>query len=91
MNYSLRQFNELQKTVFAIQERISCLETNIKSTDSKPLTEKEVIEMLGISSKTLRKYRNERKIGYSQLGKKFFYRIKDVEKMLDEYYVKSLN
>lgn len=91
MNISLRQFEDLQRSLFAIQEGMSNLESQVESSNNKPFTEKEVVEMLGTSSKTLRNYRNEGIIGYSQIGKKFFYRMKDIQKMLDEAYVEPLN
>ena len=91
MSISFRQFEELQRTLCAIQEGMSNLETLVESANNKPLTEKEVVEMLSVSSKTLRNYRNEGIIGYSQIGKKFFYRMKDIQKMLDESYVEPLN
>lgn len=87
MSITTRQFEELQRTLCAIQEGMSNLETQVESANNKPLTEKEVLEMLDISGKTLRNYRNEGMIGYSQIGKKFFYRMKDIQKMLDETYV----
>lgn len=49
----------------------------------------EVMLLLHISQRTLQTWRTNRKIGYSKLGKKIFYKVSDINKMLEERYTPS--
>lgn len=42
----------------------------------------EVCEILNVSKRTLQNYRDNGKLGYTQIGYKVFYKVKDVEKIL---------
>lgn len=53
------------------------------------LTEKQVLEMLGIGAKTLRSYRTNGLLAYSKIGKRFFYRMSDIDRMLNNARVES--
>ena len=46
----------------------------------------QLMRRLGISQRTLQDWRSKKKINYSQIGRKFYYRKTDVEAMLDEGY-----
>lgn len=51
----------------------------IISMFDKPFyTNKEVVEMLDCTEKTLRKYRNDGFLGYSRVGDKFYYTAGDI-------------
>jgi len=55
---------------------------------SKWLKNSEAQKMLGVSSKTLQNYRKEGKIGFSQVGKKIFYRQSDLQNFLNKNFNK---
>lgn len=55
------------------------------------LTEKQVLDMLGIGAKTLRSYRTNGLLAYSKIGNKFFYRQSDIDKMLNNARIESDN
>lgn len=78
------QFRELHKAVAALNEEVKSLKYLIKASDNKIITENELLKMLGVSSKTLRSYRANGLISYSQIGNKFYYRMRDVDAMLNE-------
>ena len=46
------------------------------------LTNKEVCEYLGISSRTLQQYRDNRTLSYSKIQGKLYYKASDIESML---------
>lgn len=54
------------------------------------LTDKEVIELLKVSRRTLQEYRTERKIPFILFGGKVLYRESDIEKLLAENYRKAI-
>lgn len=54
------------------------------------LTDKEVIELLKVSRRTLQEYRTARKIPFILFGGKVLYRESDIEKLLAENYRKAI-
>ena len=67
--------------VNALIEEVRSLKESISR--SKALyTNKEMRELLNVNDKTLRWYRNDGKLGYSQIGNKFFYTDKDLNEFL---------
>lgn len=60
-----------------------------KSFDDRWLTNKQVTELLKISSRTLQKYRDEGEISFSQRNGKIYYRIEDVDQFLMNKYHKA--
>lgn len=85
------QFKELHKALVAFKEEIVSSIQNKQKVYEEPLTEAKVLEMLKVSPKTLRKYRNEGILAYGQIGNKYFYKMSDIEQMLNQAYVKARN
>jgi hypothetical protein len=54
------------------------------------LTDKEVIDLLKVSRRTLQEYRTARKIPFILFGGKVLYRETDIEKLLTENYRKAI-
>lgn len=54
------------------------------------LTDKEVIDLLKVSRRTLQEYRTARKIPFILFGGKVLYRESDIEKLLAENYRKAI-
>lgn len=91
----------LEKEVFEdIQKRVKILKQLSESMKQKYgkkdlhswLSSEEVCHMLNIKSRTLQTYRETGKLGFSQIGRKIFYRGSDVDKLLKEnYYSKIQN
>jgi hypothetical protein len=50
------------------------------------MDQQKVLELLDISRRTLQNYRNQGKLGFSQIGKKIYYRASDVFAFLDHHY-----
>ena len=46
------------------------------------------VELMGISLRTAQTWRDEGKIGFSQEGKKIYYRMSDIEKFLADHHRK---
>ena len=62
-------------------EEVRSLKENLSNTKAL-YTNKEMRELLNVNDKTLRFYRNEGLLSYSQIGNKFFYTAKDLNDFL---------
>ena len=80
----------------AFQQLINQLE-EIKgklNEKKKPLSElwldnQDVCELLHCSKRTLQNYRDTKRISFSQIGAKIYYKTSDVELFLYEHYIKK--
>ena len=62
-------------------EEVRSLKENLSNTKAL-YTNKQMRELLNVNDKTLRLYRNDGKLSYSQIGNKFFYTAKDLNEFL---------
>ncbi len=56
---------------------------------SKWIDNREAMRMLGVSLRTMQKYRDERTIGFAKFGKKIYYRVSDIESFLEKHFLKG--
>ena len=80
------QFTDLMTKLDTIQNQI-----NLKSEGKKEtfLDNQEFLLLLKISKRTAQTWRDEGKISFSQVGNKIYYKLSDVEKLMQENYNKS--
>jgi hypothetical protein len=72
----------------------SIKEINIKlrkltTKNKKYIDNQELLQMLKISKRTLQYWRDSGFIGYSKVGNKFYYKLSDIESILEKHYVKA--
>ena len=60
-----------------------------KDPENRWLTSQQVCEILHISSRTLQTYRDRKQISFSQTGPKIYYKKSDIDKYLEDHYIKS--
>lgn len=60
---------------------------NVKDDDLKLMDASQVCNLLGVSSKTLQKYRNLRLLPYYKIEQKILMKRSDVEKFLEAHYI----
>jgi len=82
------QYDQLVSKIEAIQ---SSLESNQKKSEDSFLDNQEFIQLLNISKRTAQSWRDEGKISFSQIGSKIYYKMSDVQKLLDANYKKAFN
>lgn len=88
LSFSGSQFVLVDSSLLAqLVLKIEELNTRVSSINhtsiSKTLyTNSEVKELLGIGDKLLKKYRDDGKLGFTQVGDKFWYTLDDLEKFL---------
>jgi excisionase family DNA binding protein len=64
-------------------------ETGLSLIRKTWLTGDEVIHLLGISKRTLQNYRDQRKLPFSQVGRKIYYKASDIEEYLSNHYIRA--
>tara|TARA_B110000908_G_C10268035_1_gene466813 strand:- start:10405 stop:10689 length:285 start_codon:yes stop_codon:yes gene_type:complete len=65
------------------------LEENSKNPQNLFLDNQEFIQLMNISKRTAQTWRDEGKVSFSQIGSKIYYKMKDVEVLLDKNYNKA--
>lgn len=84
-----KQITTLIECVAELKKEIVSLKTRSDSSDKPCYTNKEVLNMLGVSQPTLRKWRYEGRIGYSQVDSTILYSQKDIADFLQSNYYKA--
>ena len=61
---------------------VNSLQDDMKLERKMTYTNQEMIEMFNITAPTLRKWRNEGELSYTQIGDKFYYSAEDIRQFL---------
>lgn len=80
------QFSDLMTKLDTIQNQLNSKADPKKETF---LDNQEFLLLMKISKRTAQTWRDEGKISFSQVGSKIYYKLSDVEKLLQEHYNKS--
>ena len=80
------QFDLLSSKMDEINSKISNLTLENKN---KFIDNQEFVMLMKISKRTAQSWRDEGKISYSQVGSKIYYKMADVQKLLEEHYNKA--
>ena len=80
------QFTDLMSKLDTIQTQISFKADSKKETYLDNL---EFLTLLKVSKRTAQTWRDEGKISFSQVGSKIYYKLSDVEKLMQEHYNKA--
>ena len=73
----MKTLNELVKEIKELKEQLGL--------QRKPIyTNKELLELLNVSSATLKKWRNYGYLGYTQVGSTYFYSPADIKQFMDK-------
>ncbi len=82
---SKQAVENMQKELKEIKKHIN----KITSPAEHFIDNKAFIKLMGISSRTAQTWRDEGKIGFSQEGKKIYYRMSDIDKFLADHHNRS--
>ena len=82
------QYNEL---VVKLDQLNATIESNNKNPQQPFLDNQEFIQLMNISKRTAQTWRNDGVVAFSQIGSKIYYKMKDVEVLLDKNYNKAFN
>jgi len=75
-------FNELKADIIEIKNHVK----KIVVPNEAFIDNNEFISMMNISVRTAQVWRDQGKIGYSQEGKKIYYKLSDIEKFLNHHH-----
>jgi len=80
------QFSSLSASIEEIKGKI---ENQNKKPHEVFIDNQEFLFMMKISKRTAQTWRDEGKVSFSQIGNKIYYKLSDVEELLQKHYVKA--
>ena len=83
------QSQAYQEIVGKLDEINTRLNAKEKEPKEKWLDNQELMQLLKISKRTAQHYRDSGLISFSQVGNKIYYRLSDVETLLNKHYNKA--
>lgn len=85
---SKEQYTDLVNRLDEINQRLNAKNEPKKDTF---LDNQEFLILMKISKRTAQTWRDEGRISFSQVGNKIYYKLSDVEKLLNEHYNKAFS
>lgn len=79
-------YNDIVSKIEAIQSQLTAKE---KQPKEQWLDNQELMQLLKISKRTAQHYRDSGVISFSQVGNKIYYKLSDIEAMLQKHYNKA--
>ncbi|WP_044398503.1 helix-turn-helix domain-containing protein [Lacinutrix sp. Hel_I_90] len=83
---SKNQYNELLKKIDEVKISLDEKQKNPKDVF---VDNQEFLQLMNISKRTAQTWRDEGVVSFSQIGSKIYYRMSDVEKLLEKNYNKA--
>ena len=83
---STQQYKDLVNRLDELNKK---LEEKQKNPQDTFLDNQEFLQLMNISKRTAQTWRDEGVISFSQIGSKIYYRMSDVQKLLDNNYRKA--
>jgi len=84
---SKEQFEVIQNYLKEIDSRVN----QLTSPSEHFISNKAFIKLMDISLRTAQCWRDDGKIGFTQEGKKIYYRMSDIQKFLEDHHVKPFD
>ncbi|MBO7071804.1 MAG: helix-turn-helix domain-containing protein [Bacteroidales bacterium] len=78
----IERISRLLEDVDTLIEAVNSLRCSIKLERKITYTNHDMMEMFSITAPTLRKWRNEGELSYTQIGDKFYYSAEDIKQFL---------
>lgn len=82
-----KEYHDLVRRLDEINQKLSA---KVKSMENSWIDNSEFLQLLKISRRTAQSYRDNNMIAFSIIGNKIFYRMSDVEDLLNRHYQKRL-
>ena len=78
-----------EELIKKLEGLINRLNQNEDKTNSLFLDNSQFIKLMGISQKTAQTWRDTGVVSFSQIGNKIYYRISDIQQLLNDNYIKA--
>ena len=85
--FTSQEYQDLKKSLDEITKKLAAKETGMKE---RWIDNTEFMLLLKISRRTAQSYRDNNMIAFSIIGNKIFYKISEVESLLERHYRKRL-
>jgi hypothetical protein len=82
------QYEDIKKQLLGFSKKLS--EIQRLNPDSVFFDNQEFIQIMNISKRTAQEWRSQNIISFSQIGKKFYYRMSDIQDMLNKHSIPSI-
>lgn len=87
MKEIVRMMLELSQEIKTIKAHVEVFRhTNLEKLNATWVDGQEVLQVLSISKRTLQTLRDKRSLPYSRINGKFYYKLSDIENMLESNY-----
>ena len=83
------QISKLLRCVEILKSEIRTMRSDLSFGTKPSYTNEEVLRIFGITNPTLRKWRNEGLLGYSQIGSTYEYSQKDISDFLSSHHYEA--
>lgn len=85
-------YDEAEKVLKRIDQQVSLIAANMKmggilDPENVIFTNQEMMKIMGVSKRTLQEWRDKNTISYSKVNSKFYYKLSDIQKLLNENYI----
>lgn len=84
-----RQISELVKCVSDLKDEVGKLKAQLSLSAKPCYTNEEVLQIFGVTPPTLRKWRNQGLLGYSQIGSTLQYSQQDISEFLKSHHYEA--
>ena len=81
---SRRELKEIKEKLDIITKKINKLQSN--KLDNVIIDNADFLQLMNISNSTAKNWRNKGIIAYSQIESKFYYKVADIQMLLDLHY-----
>ena len=79
----MNEYTKLTESIIDLINEIKSIKAIMTVKNERKLyTNKEMLSLLQVNTSTLRRYRDEGKLGYSKIGDKYFYSLDDLNRFL---------
>ena len=85
---TVEQYKELVNRLDSLNKK---LEEKQKTPEATFLDNQEFIQLMNISTRTAQTWRDQGVVSFSQIGSKIYYRMSDIQKLLESNYKESLS
>ncbi len=91
MNHIIIKQEQYDQLISKVEAILLSLDVKQKKPEDSFLDNQELIKLLNISKRTAQSWRDEGKISFSQIGSKIYYKMSDVQKLLETNYRKAFS
>ena len=83
--------DHLEQIITEIYSLMAKLEKRTATPKQTFIDNKTFLHIMGVSQRTGQAWRDEGKVAFSQVGNKIYYKMEDIEKLLEEHHNKAFS